>query len=137
MIRITVQNEVYAYDMYHITKAFWPAESYEQSVDERMEVVIFIEAEECSKLPFVVHSNEVADIGDRKAKKRYVNLKLYDWLKEQTSKELAWGILTGVRPTKLMMNLLESGMSDDEVESWMKENYGITDAKAQLGLAVA
>ena len=137
MIRITVQNEVYAYDMYHITKAFWPAESYEQSVDERMEAVIFIEAEEYSKLPFVVRSNEVADIEDRKAKKRYVNLKLYDWLKEQTGKELAWGILTGVRPTKLMMNLLESGMSDDEVQSWMKENYGITDAKAQLGLAVA
>ena len=137
MIQITVQSEVYAYDMYHITKAFWPAESYEQSVDERMEAVVYIEAEKCSKHPFVVHPNEVADIGERKAKKRYVNLKLYDWLREQKGKELAWGILTGVRPTKLMMGLLESGMSDDEVKGWMKENYGITDAKADLGLAVA
>jgi len=40
MIQIIVQNEVYAYDMYHITKAFWPAESYEQIVDESMEDII-------------------------------------------------------------------------------------------------
>ncbi len=137
MIRITVQNEVYAYDMYHITKAFWPAESYEQIVDESMEDIICIEAEAYSKEAFIVRSNAVANIQERKLKKRYVNLKLYDWLYENTKTELAWGILTGVRPTKLMMTLLESGMSEDEVKHWMKENYRITDAKADLGIQVA
>ncbi|MBQ8559198.1 MAG: coproporphyrinogen dehydrogenase HemZ [Tyzzerella sp.] len=137
MIRITVQNEVYVYDMYHITKAFWPAEVYEQIVDETSEDTICIEAKGYARDVFIVHPEEVANIEERKLKKRYVNLKLYDWLCKNTNKELAWGILTGVRPTKLMMTLLESGMSKEEVKRWMKENYRITEEKAELGIQVA
>ena len=140
MIRIVVQNEVYAYDMYHITKAFYPNEVYEQYVDESFPQLIKISVEESSrdfKGSFKIEKNEVANIEERKLRKRYVNLRLYDWLCHNTQKELAWGILTGVRPTKLMMTLLESGMSEDEVKQWMKENYRITDAKADLGLQVA
>ncbi len=137
MIRIIVQNEAYAYDMYHITKAFFPAEVYEQVVDETGKDTICIEAKGILHDTFVVHPNEVADIEERKLKKRYVNLKLYDWLCKNTRKELAWGILTGVRPTKLMMNLLESGMSENKVKQWMKENYRVTDAKIELGIQVA
>ena len=140
MIRIVVQNEVYAYDMYHITKAFYPNEVYEQYVDESFPQLIKISVEESSRDfegSFKIEKNEVANIEERKLRKRYVNLKLYDWLCHNTQKELAWGILTGVRPTKLMMTLLESGMSEDEVKQWMKENYRITDAKADLGIQVA
>ena len=140
MIRIVVQNEVYAYDMYHITKAFYPNEVYEQYVDESFPQLIKISVEESSrdfKGSFKIEKNEVENIEERKLRKRYVNLKLYDWLCHNTQKELAWGILTGVRPTKLMMTLLESGMSEDEVKQWMKENYRITDAKGDLGIQVA
>ena len=45
--------------------------------------------------------------------------------------------MTGVRPTKPMMNLIESGMSDEDVIHWMQENYHVTDEKAHLGLKVA
>lgn len=140
MIRIIVQNEVYAYDMYHITKAFYPDEVFEQCVDESFPQLIEISVEESGegfKKVFKIEKNEVVSIEERKLRKRYVNLKLYDWLCKNTTTELAWGILTGVRPTKLMMTLLESGMSEDEVKQWMKENYRITDAKADLGLQVA
>ena len=140
MIRITVQNEVYAYDMYHITKAFYPDEVFEQYVDESFPQLIKISVEEsCEGFRdvFKIEKDEVAHMAERKGKKRYVNLKLYDWLCKKTQKELAWGVLTGVRPTKLMMTLLESEMSEDEVKQWMKENYRITDAKADLGIQVA
>ncbi len=140
MIRITVQSEVYAYDMYHITKAFWPNEIYEQGVDEKLSQLVKISVESFCKDSvdvFEIDTKEVENIEDRKLRKRYVNLKLYDWLCKKTQKELAWGILTGVRPTKLMMTLLESGMSEDEVKQWMKENYRITDTKADLGIQVA
>ncbi len=140
MIRITVQSEVYAYDMYHITKAFWPNEIYEQGVGENLSQLVKISIENPCKDSvdvFEIDADEIANIEDRKLRKRYVNLKLYDWLRKNTQKELAWGILTGVRPTKLMMTLLESGLSEDEVKQWMKENYRITDAKAELGIQVA
>ena len=34
MIKIIVNHELFSYDMYHITKAFYPNESYEQIYDE-------------------------------------------------------------------------------------------------------
>ena len=144
MIKITVKNEMYAYDMYHILKAFCPNETYEQYVNEGCPQLVQIAADIGFENNhgndadvFEVEVDEVADIKERKLKKRYVNLKLYDWISEKMQKELAWGTLTGVRPTKLMMTLLESGMSENEVKQWMKENYRITDAKVELGIQVA
>ena len=84
-----------------------------------------------------ISNKEVSEIEDRKLKKRYVNLKVYEWLSQVTGKELSWGIMTGVRPTKPMMNLMEEGLTDEEVVTWMQENYRVTDEKAHLGLKVA
>ena len=157
MIKIIVNNEMYMYDVFHILKAFCPSEKYEQKVDMESTKAITICAEECfekvhsakecsSKIDykdelladvFEIDENEVAHIRERKMKKRYVNTKVYRWLVEKTGRELAWGILTGVRPTKLMMNLLEEGKTDVEAIQWMQENYQVTDAKAKLGLDVA
>ena len=137
MIKIVVNHELFSYDMYHITKAFYPKESYEQIFDETSEYAVWIAGNPDTSSEFTVHQREVEEIVERKAKKRYVNLKLYDWLTESAGTELAWGILTGVRPTKLMMSLIEEGMSEEEAKNWMQKNYRISDAKAELGLHVA
>ncbi len=138
MIRIRVNHEMFAYDMYHITKAFCPKETIIQEVDESWINAVEILYETLAGAEaFQVSEEKVSDITERKLKKRYVNLKLYSWLSQVTGKELAWGILTGVRPTKLMMGLLEAGMSEEDTVTWMKENYCVTDKKAKLGLTVA
>ena len=46
-------------------------------------------------------------------------------------------MLTGIRPTKIMMNLLEEGKSEQDVINYMKENYRTTDKKANLGMEIA
>ena len=137
MIQIIVNSEMFSYDMYHISKAFYPNESYEQVFDETSEYAVCIKGNPDAQEEFLVHQSELENIEERKLKKRYVNLKLYDWLTAGAGKELAWGILTGVRPTKLMMSLIESGMTEDEVKAWMQKNYRISDAKAELGIRVA
>lgn len=134
MIRIQVNNEMFAYDMYHIIKAFCPGESIEQSVHESSEYTVHIKLEEQTLL---IRQDELLKVSDRKLKKRYVNLKVYEWMKELTGRELSWGIMTGVRPTKPMMKLIEDGMSDEEVTRWMQKHYKVSDAKADLGLTVA
>lgn len=138
MIQIIVNNELYSYDMYHILKAFCPDETFEQSFKEDAEYSIQIDIKKGNNIEtFKVLPEEVDGIFERQLKKRYVNLKLYDWLCKIMNKKLSWGILTGVRPTKLMMTLLEEGMSEEEAVCWMKENYRVTDEKARLGLNVA
>ena len=134
MIRIRVNSEMFAYDMYHITKAFYPGKEIQQSVDLNCNQVVRFDIDGQT---MDITSEELATLQDRKLKKRYVNLKVYEWLSKVTGKELSWGIMTGVRPTKPMMNLMEEGLSDEEVVTWMQENYRVTDEKAHLGLKVA
>lgn len=45
----------------------------------------------------------------KKERKRQIDLSLYDQLERITGEPLAWGVLTGVRPTKLAMQKLEAG----------------------------
>ena len=85
----------------------------------------------------MISEDEVKSYTERKQKKKYVNLKVYEWLAKQNGKELAWGILTGIRPTKIMMNLLEEGKSEQEVMDYMQENYRTTTQKAKLGMEIA
>ena len=135
MIKIQVNNEMFAYDMYHISKAFYPGVKIEQKVEQDSEMAVGIWINETTSM--IICGQQLNQFEDRKSKKRYVNHTVYNWFSQITGKELAWGIMTGVRPTKPMMKLMEDGMSDNEILDWMKKNYCVTDRKANLGLEVA
>ena len=74
MIQITVNSEMYAYDMYHITKAFCPGVQIEQKVDKEQVNLVEIKIEEDV---LVISGDEIKGIEDRKLKKRRVNICLY------------------------------------------------------------
>ncbi len=139
MIKIQVNFEMYAYDMYHITKAFCPEEEISQKVDAAAQEVICIafEEERFGGESFRVQAEELEEYTERREKKQYVNCKLYDWLSKKTGKQIAWGTLTGVRPTKLMMSLKEGGMEEADVIRYMEETYRVTEKKARLGMEIA
>ena len=46
-------------------------------------------------------------------------------------------MLTGVRPTKLVMQKLESGKSEEEIVEFLKEEYSVSDEKAKLAIEIA
>ena len=50
MIKITVNHEMFAYDTYHITKAFFPGEEIEQQLDVTSQEVVrlFLQNDELS-----------------------------------------------------------------------------------------
>lgn len=48
-----------------------------------------------------------------------------------------WGILLGVRPTKVVHRLLDKGFTSQEILSKLPENYGLNQAKSQLITKVA
>ena len=62
---------------------------------------------------------------------------LYSVLIEFTGKILPWGTLTGIRPTKIPMTLLDQGMEDKEILKYMKDTYLLHDEKANLSLDIA
>ena len=61
---------------------------------------------------------------------------LYDVLQKATKKELPWGTLTGIRPTKIPMALLEEGKTEEEIASYMKETYYCSHRKIKMSLEI-
>ena len=48
-----------------------------------------------------------------------------------------WGDLTGIKPVKIVHNLISDGMDDEDVLNYLKEEHFITDEKAELALDIA
>ncbi len=88
----------------------------------------------------VVRGNNIPSEKGRKdpqERKRQVTRLVYEQLSAYTGRYLAWGMLTGVRPTKLAMKKLEQGCGEEKVVRWMQEEYGVTKQKARLAVQIA
>ena len=48
------------------------------------------------------------------------------------NKELPWGTLTGIRPTKIVMEMLENDMSLEDIKKHLKEVYLVSDKRIRL-----
>lgn len=59
-------------------------------------------------------------------------LSLYRALSAQFGKQLPWGSLTGVRPTRLAAKMVQSGVALRDVAVRMREEYDVSPAKAAL-----
>ena len=135
MIELFFQNEIYPYDVYHMAKAFFPGEELKQYIDEEQTLLIRIVRD--GQEIFRVENAQIEAFAERKERKHYVNVKMYRKFQEFTGKELAWGILTGIRPTKIVMKALEEGKEEADIVTEMMEKHLLTREKAQLGLDIA
>ena len=61
---------------------------------------------------------------------------LYKALIKITDNEIPWGILTGIRPVKIVHELLNKGIEDEEIVRVLKEEYKLYDSKAKLILDI-
>ena len=62
---------------------------------------------------------------------------VYHILSEYTGMMLPWGTLTGIRPTKLPMEMYEKGASKGDAVQYLKDTYLVSDEKAELCAVVA
>ena len=86
-----------------------------------------------------IRSGEVSldDDPDRKQVKNELKRLLYRMLSEYTGQTLPWGDLTGIRPTKIPMNLLEQGWSNPDIARYMRETYYTSKEKTSLAVMIA
>ena len=74
---------------------------------------------------------------DRKETKNRLKRELYELLSEETGKHLAWGTLSGIRPTKITSALLMEGKSDGDIFAQMKRDYYLSDSKAEESIRIS
>lgn len=63
--------------------------------------------------------------------------KLYLQLTKSTGKTLPWGNVTGVRPSKMIVSMLQNGVPESEIRTLHKNERFVSDEKIDLALSVA
>ena len=120
----------YQYDVHSLYKAFFP--------DEEVMVLIGKKGENPEKESKITDADEIFEInGIENIEKNDLKKQIYTDLSKRTGKNLPWGDLTGIRPTRIAMNLIEEGKSDDEIEKFMKNTYFVSEEKLALCLEIA
>ena len=160
MITIKMYGEDYEQDIRPLIKSFYPKE--ELDMEKNIPLTAY---NSCSKeteikgvyIGFILNVDNFSvwimqDHARQERKHDFTNLKIkltrtiyrnelhrktYDLLSEHTKQVLPWGTLTGIRPTKQVLERLEIGESQDCIRKFMKSEYFCSDEKIDLSLAVA
>ena len=118
-IKVQINKGEREYDVYALLTSFFPGvevvtaadatgdfEGQFEIAEEGTKVAISLDFEEYNS------TKEYTIISEEKdAAKKEFGRDLYDFLSECTGKELPWGNLTGIRPTKLIRTILEEELS--------------------------
>ena len=142
-IGILFQNRDFEHDVYELIKAFYPGNeiislyeedgadydirfrvsrdeegytiSYDNGIDKQAAHGAVIEGQSSGEA-----SDALISCDDtRRKNKDAIKYALYQMLSRVTGKTLPWGNLTGIRPVKMAMGMLESGMKNTEIARYM------------------
>lgn len=78
-------------------------------------------------------TGQISDSDYKDAFKRF----LYISLSKETGISLPWGNLTGIRPTKIAMTMMEQGKSEDEIACFLQDKHLVSREKIRLGIDIA
>lgn len=156
MVTIVTRGHTYDYELQNIAQVFLATDAFRIiSADETMPkkgVVLYssklIEGSQVQVTTELrvddqpkAYANELItmtqdDIMDKKAVKRTVVRQFYLSLKAIYEPLSKWGVLVGVRPTKLCHELMDQGLNDQEIYKILTESYFIEAEKVALLLEI-
>ena len=128
-IGICLDKSDFLYDIHSLVKSFFP--------DDDVNIYTDGDAEKCSTARDLLLRVNIPEYTDRKNAKDALKRELYESLSDLTGRTLPWGTLSGIRPTKIPMKMLEEGMTREEIRRNIRETYLTSDAKIDLAVDVA
>ncbi len=146
MIYVNLNKQQFEYDIHSLVKAFYPAEDVKvvvgETEDENFRLLflsdrIQFEQTETGRVWSRTAKTEIENQADKDELKNQVKLLIYKALSEVTEKQLPWGTLTGIRPTKIATAMLEQGRTEDEIRAFMREKYLVSPEKQELSIEIA
>ncbi len=141
MIKISTDSDNFIYDIHSLVKAFYPGDDVTvgQDVEDPDFTVFFSGNKFCFKKcdGSFDDSVSVLQAADRPDIKNALKKLLYTSLSKHLDVTLPWGDLTGIRPTKIPMKLINEGKTDEEILEYMKDTYFISDEKGLLSIDIA
>lgn len=148
MILIKINTQDYENDVRVMTQAFYPEEKIicnpENSENsEKSDIFTLVIAEgsyvSCrvvfGEKQFETEFTETTE--DKKIIRNHLKRELYHIYSQLTGKKLPWGTLTGIRPVKIPLKLIEEGNNEEFIVEHLEKEYLTHNDKARLSYTVA
>lgn len=160
MIVIKMYGEDYEQDIRPLIKSFYPKEELIVEKDSEYSSCNACTPESLNAptIYFVLESNQfevsyyggmehkISRVKDFQNQEESINRSIYrnalhratyEVLSKATKKSLPWGTLTGIRPTKQVLERLERHESEEKIRAFMESEYYCSKEKLDLSLTVA
>lgn len=143
MIKVKLQGHDYRYEVFQIISLFYSKDeiqftqedsfNYESIVDSDNNISEFKVYEDKSLI--IYETLQITD--DKKQIKNAIKLTALRALKRYTNIQIPWGILVGIRPTKIIHECYKMNLKQDQIIDYLISNYDVSLKKAQLAIEVA
>lgn len=153
MVEIYMEECRYSYEVHALIKNFYPQQFIvTKSVSAFQEACAAVTEEIVDRIKIELSDKEIdisffeneisilnknAAVLENETYKNQLKIILYELLIKRKGKMLDWGTLTGVRPTKVFMSLMEDrSLTYNEVERKMMHSYLCSSEKIRLGYQI-
>ena len=113
---------------------------FNKSIDENFTISTYakllVDGQEYTSNYSIQYTTEGTEKEQNIRMKRALSHVMLDVLEQYSGMIQQWGILTGVRPTKLYHKYRKAGMNDEQIAAVLKEDYRISDQKIALMKAI-
>lgn len=131
------ESETYRKTIFDVIRIFLPRFQWSQQQEEGEPISV-----QCTEQTWTLLVGEDRSVFtvtelDENQRRRLLKQEMYRLMEQITGKtDYPWGIMTGVRPTKIVHRYRDGGMDDDTIRHRVQEEYLIQPEKADLLLDV-
>ncbi len=166
MILVILNKDKFKYDIHSLVKAFYPKEDVsvltnEEARDKEQDYIFKIEIdlmeEQGQIFMRIIHGDGSVVSADTKCMdgdsessgstngsvaslstpKNALKQMMYRELSKEIGHDLPWGSLTGIRPTRIPMQMLEAGKEEADIKAYMQDTFFVSDEKTELAYNIA
>ena len=139
-LRLDTDTPQFYGDICEVVRLFWPDAQIQMDAGERVirhrharQGGEWVEAWQLDGHQAVHRAAAVAGgLAEKRCLKRAVKTGCFLLMREITLQCPPWGSLTGIRPTRLLYEALEQGMTLDQGEKWLCDTFFVAPGKAAL-----
>lgn len=130
-IKIKLNNMKYRYDVYQIFNIYFPLDEI-KFLDDGDYIVNILDGKIEFKYGEYYNESKILENIKEDIKKL-----VFSSLKELTKEEYPWGILVGIRPSKIALKYLEEGKTEEEIIRIFEIKHLASKKKAKLCIEIA
>lgn len=132
-IKVNLNNLKYRYEVYQLFNVYFPMNDIQFLDKEEADYIFYIDDEKMNFQHKEYFKEESLGEDIKNSLRRF----LFLCLRDLTNDIYPWGILIGIRPSKIALKMLKEGKSEEEIIEIFKEKYIAHPDKAKLCIDVA